>query len=55
MKGSLFMNNGRMVEAVRARTSGFVVALLVVALMSGPAGYAQSLERARPEAVGLSS
>jgi CubicO group peptidase (beta-lactamase class C family) len=49
------MNNRRSGVRPRGRNSILTVAVLCVALAWAPAAYAQTLQRARPEAVGLSS
>ena len=49
------MNNRRQYVSTRGRSRILTAAVLCVALASAPLGYAQTLPRARPEAVGLSS
>ena len=49
------MNNRRQYVSTRVRSRILTAAVLCVALASAPSGYAQTLQRARPEAVGLSS
>lgn len=49
------MNTGGPCRSMRARRSIFAAVVLFVALGVGPAGYAQTLLRARPGAVGLSA
>src|SRR5215216_4280462 len=49
------MNTERPGRLMRARSSVFAAAVLCAALAWVPAGYAQTLPRARPESVGLSS
>ncbi len=49
------MNNGRPSVFMRRRSRSLTAAVLFVALTLAPAAYAQTLQRARPEAVGLSS
>jgi CubicO group peptidase (beta-lactamase class C family) len=49
------MNNRRQDVPPRGRSRILTAALLCVALASAPAAFAQTLQRARPEAVGLSS
>ena len=49
------MNNGHTCGSAGRRVRVFVAALLLVATASAPSARAQSLQRARPEAVGLSS
>ena len=50
------MNNRRLLVSPRGRSSILTAALLLFTLTPGqPAAYAQTLPRARPEAVGLSS
>ena len=49
------MNNRRPCASPRRRTSILTVALLLVALTCSQANYAQTLQRVRPESVGLSS
>lgn len=49
------MNNRRQYVSTRVRSRILTAAVLCVALASAPLGYAQTLQRARPESVGLSS
>src|SRR5215208_3347927 len=49
------MNNRRQYVTPRGRSGILTAAVLCVALASAPAAYAQTLQRTRPEAVGLSS
>ena len=49
------MNNRQRGRSVRARVSIFAAAVLFIAMSPSQSGYAQTLQRARPEAVGLSS
>jgi CubicO group peptidase (beta-lactamase class C family) len=49
------MNNRKPCASPRRRTSILTVALLLVALTCSQANYAQTLQRVRPESVGLSS
>src|SRR5689334_18158542 len=49
------MNKGRLNASAQRRGRILTVAVLFVALTWVPAAYAQTLPRARPEAVGLSS
>lgn len=54
MKEAFLMNSVRTCVSLRTRISSVVLVLAFVA-SSVPAGYAQGLQRARPESVGLSS
>src|SRR5918992_3168657 len=49
------MDNGRKGVSPRRRSGILTAAVLFAALASAPAAYTQTLQRARPEAVGLSS